>query len=245
MRVVGLTGGIACGKSSVSSVAASLGLRIIDMDEIARRVVAPGLPGHRALVAAFGPSVLRADGSLDRAKVGEMAFSDRSKRKALNSATHRPMLIQLLAELGAALGANEPAVLIDAPLLYETGLHWLCACVIVVRVAEVTQTARLRARDGFTAEEAAQRVAAQMPLAQKVARADVVVENDGDLSSLPGRAEVALRVAGCATAPGAARARWGLCRLPRTRNRVLDVVLWLVLVLIRAAGVEPLPRASL
>jgi dephospho-CoA kinase len=243
MRVVGLTGGIACGKSSVSSVAASLGVRVIDMDEIARRVVAPGLPAHRALVSAFGLKALRADGSLDRAAVGAMAFADRSKRKALNSATHMPILIQLLAELGAALSANEPAVLIDAPLLYETGLHWLCAHVIVVRVSEATQTARLRARDGFTAEEAARRVAAQMPLARKVAKADVIVDNDGDRSALPGRAEAALRAAGCK--PGTARPRWGLCRLPLTRSRLIDVALWVVLLLLRFSGVSPLPEASL
>lgn len=144
MRIVGLTGGIACGKSAVSTAAASWGLRVIDMDEIARRVVCPGLPAYTDIVAAFGDGALLPSGELNRTEVGRIAFSDREKRRALNAATHRPMLMQLLAELAAALFGGEAAVLIDAPLLFETSLHWLCCTTLVVAVAEATQPERLR-----------------------------------------------------------------------------------------------------
>ena len=144
MRIIGLTGGIACGKSAVSTAAASWGLRVIDMDEIARRVVCPGLPAYTDIVAAFGDGALLPSGELNRTEVGRIAFSDREKRRALNAATHRPMLMQLLAELAAALFGGEAAVLIDAPLLFETSLHWLCCTTLVVAVAEATQPERLR-----------------------------------------------------------------------------------------------------
>jgi len=242
LQIIGLTGGIACGKSAFSKVAASTGLRVIDLDEIARRVVAPRLPAHAAITAAFGPAALLPDGTLDRAKVGEMAFADGSKRRALNAATHRPILTQLLAELAAALAAGERAVLIDAPLLFETGLHWLCAHVIVISVTDETQLARLRGRDGFSDEEARRRVASQMPLALKVQKADTVVKNEGDVAALRKSAEAALRAAGAVAAPGG---NGGLARWPCTRSWIVSVLLWVVLAILRVAGVRPLPRAAL
>eukprot|EP00967_Tisochrysis_lutea_P152196 scaffold297599_cov33-Tisochrysis_lutea.AAC.3 len=242
LQIVGLTGGIACGKSAVSAVASSLGLRVIDMDEISRRVVRRGLPAHAAIVKAFGTQVLRPDGELDRAALGQLVFADRQKRRALNSATHRPMLIQLLAELDDAMSCGERAVLIDAPLLFETGLHWLCAFIIVVSLSEATQLERLQRRDGFSEEEARRRVASQMPLTLKVARADTVIDNEADLHVLRQQAMSALRAAGAVPGQGdGAR----IVRLPRTRSRVVDVVLWLVLAVVRVAGVTPLPQANL
>jgi len=239
MRIVGLTGGIACGKSAVSTAAASWGLRVIDMDEIARRVVCPGLPAYTDIVAAFGDGALLPSGELNRTEVGRIAFSDREKRRALNAATHRPMLMQLLAELAAALFGGEAAVLIDAPLLFETSLHWLCCTTLVVAVAEATQLERLRARDGFSAEEAEKRIAAQMPLAEKCARADAVIDNEGTRDELAARAATILDAAG-AIAGGLP---WW-ARLPRTRVLLLDPLLWLLLAALRLCGVEPLPHAG-
>ena len=242
LQIIGLTGGIACGKSAFSSIAASHGLRVIDMDEVARRVVQPGQPAHDAIMAVFGPAALLPDGKLDRAKIGEMVFADCNKRRALNAATHRPMLVQLLADLGAALAAGEQAVLIDAPLLYETGLHWLCAHVIVVSVSEATQLSRLKGRDGFSDDEARRRVASQMPLAKKVLKADTVVENEGDAATLRTSAEEALRAAGAVATPNGGA---GLARRPRTRFVVVDFLLWIILSFLRFLGVRPLPRAAL
>jgi len=181
---IGLTGGIASGKSSVSSILADLGVAIVDADRIAREVVAPGSEGLAAVVAAFGPEVLTAEGALDREKVAARVFREPEARQTLQAITH-PRIATRSAELLAELATTpSPYVVYDAPLLVEVGAHRGLDALIVVVAQPETQIARAVARDGMARDEAARRIAAQLPLADKVAVADYVVNNDGSRGEL-------------------------------------------------------------
>ncbi len=180
MVVIGLTGGIASGKSLVSSFLRELGAVVIDADLIAREVVAPGQPALAMIVEAFGPGILRPDGSLDRKALGALVFADPDLRKKLEEITH-PFIIARIKEELARLAESCPdgVVVLDAPLLFEAGLEGLVDEVWVVYVDAATQLARLMSRDGLTRAEAEQRLAAQIPLAEKARRADRVIDNSG------------------------------------------------------------------
>jgi len=175
---IGLTGGIGSGKSMVAQRLRDLGAAVVDADAIAREVTAPGGPAYAAIVRAFGQSVLCCDGSLDRKALAARVFADEAARRQLNALTH-PHIRQRMAEEGARLAATPGVgvVVFDIPLLLETtdgsdlGL--------VVTAADAVRIARLTARDGLTPRDARQRLDAQMPLAQKVARADWVIDNNG------------------------------------------------------------------
>lgn len=182
--VIGLTGGIASGKSVAARVLAGLGIGIVDADQIAREIVAPGSDGLAAVVAAFGSEVLTAEGALDREKVAARVFREPEARKILQAITH-PRIAVRSAERLAALAATEtPYVVYDAPLLVEVGAHKGLDALIVIAAERDTQVARAVARDGMTRDEAERRIAAQLPLADKVAVADYVVNNDGTLEAL-------------------------------------------------------------
>ena len=184
---IGLTGGIASGKSEVSRVLQSLGVGVVDADKLAREVVAPGSEGLREVVATFGTGVLAPDGSLDRERLAAIVFGDEPARKRLQAITH-PRIGQLSAQRIAALRASDaPYVVYDAPLLVEVGAHQGFAALIVVAAEEAIQVARLLARDGFAEREARQRIAAQLPLARKIAVADYVIRNDTSLQALEAR----------------------------------------------------------
>lgn len=182
MIVIGLTGGIATGKTTVARMLAELGAAVVDADAVARRVVEPGLPAWRDLVAAFGPDVLLPDGRVNRPLLARLVFGgDREALERLNRATHPHILAAIrrrLEELGAA--ACRVAVL-DAPLLLETGLDALVDQVWVVRADRALQVDRLAARNDLDPGEAAARIDAQMPLEEKLRRADVVIDNAGSL----------------------------------------------------------------
>jgi len=177
--VVGLTGGIACGKSTVAAQLAELGVPIVDADALAREVVAPGTPGLAAIVERFGPDVLLADGSLDRKKLGERVFSDPDARRALNAITHPRIAAAGLEKLRALADHPAPYRVYEAALLVENGMAKAFAALVVVTVDEATQLARLMARDGSTEDEARARIASQLPLAKKVEVADHVIDNSG------------------------------------------------------------------
>ncbi|NLN17556.1 MAG: dephospho-CoA kinase [Firmicutes bacterium] len=173
--VVGLTGGIATGKSTVAAMFVKLGAFLIDSDQIARQIVAPGSPVLAAIVAAFGPGILK-DGQLDREKLGRIIFSSAKARARLNSITHPP----ILERLGRLIAENRPhhrVLLVDIPLLYEAGAAYLVDRVVVVYADEKTQLRRLRERDGISLAEAKQRINAQMSMKEKVSRADHVIDN--------------------------------------------------------------------
>lgn len=179
--VIGLTGGIACGKSTVSRLLAERGAVIVDADRVAREVVEPGTPGLAAVAEAFGAEVITAEGTLDRARLGRRVFSDAAARARLNAILHPRMAQVTLARIQAARATRPPPPLIvyDAALLIEMGQADAFRPLVVVHLPPALQRARLMARDGSTAADAEARIAAQMPVAEKVARADHVIDNSG------------------------------------------------------------------
>lgn len=179
--LVGLTGNIATGKSTVSRTFAHLGAKVIDADQLAREVVMPGQPAHAAIVREFGPDVLQEDGYLDRKKLGAVVFADPERRRRLEAFTHpavRARFQRILAVFDEE--AWEGLVIWDVPLLMETGGDTVMDRVVVVASDEPAQLARLMARDGATEAAARARMASQMPLAEKARRAHHVIDNSGD-----------------------------------------------------------------
>ena len=181
--VVGLTGGIACGKSTVANMFADLGIPVVDADELAREVVEPGKPGLEMIVDEFGKGVLDDSGRLDRKKVGEMVFGDEEARESLNAIMHPLIGAAGAKHMMAHQDSPAPYLLYEAALLVETRAYEAFSALIVVSAEESIQRLRLIARDGFTAAEANARIESQLPLEQKVAVADHVVTNNGDLES--------------------------------------------------------------
>ncbi|MFO7265539.1 MAG: dephospho-CoA kinase [Bacillota bacterium] len=179
--MAGLTGGIACGKSTVARMFAELGAAVVSADEISREIVAPGMPAWEEIRAEFGDAVLRPDGTLDRKRLGTIVFSDPAKRRRLEAITH-PRIRQVMAERIAAAAAAGRPVIAEIPLLFESeASRSLVDVVIVVYADPETQLARLMGRDQLTREQALARIEAQMPLSEKVKRADFVIDNGGDL----------------------------------------------------------------
>ncbi|MFZ5814564.1 MAG: dephospho-CoA kinase [Bacillota bacterium] len=189
MRIIGLTGSIASGKSTVSRALRELGAPVIDADAIVHELQQPGTPVTRAIAREFGPEVLRPDGSLDRAALGRIVFADPSRRKALEAIVHPAVRERIWQEVERYRAEGRPAVVLDIPLLFESGWDRLVDQVWVVYVDPPTQRARLIARDGLSPEEAERRIAAQMALEAKRARADRVIDNRGSESET--RAQVA------------------------------------------------------
>lgn len=179
---LGLTGGIASGKSTVSRIFAELGAIIIDSDLLAREVVAPGTDGLAEVVAAFGEEVLTADGEMDRAKVGAIVFADPGKRKVLEQVIH-PRVFQRALEIDQAAGEHD-VVINDIPLLVETGQADRFDAVVVVDVPTELQVERMVRDRGMTVEEAEGRIAAQATREQRLAVATYVIENTGTLEEL-------------------------------------------------------------
>lgn len=179
---VGLTGGIASGKTAVSDRLRRLGAYVIDADLLAREVVEPGEPALAALVARFGPRILTGDGRLDRARLGDIVFSDPEARRHVESVIH-PAVRRRAAELEAQ--APEGAVVVQViPLLVETGQASSFDVVVVVDVPEELQIERLAARNGLDEAAARARLAAQATRAERLAVADVVIDNSADLTAL-------------------------------------------------------------
>jgi len=177
---MGLTGGIATGKSSVSAFLASKGALIIDADVIAREVMLPGHPVLAATVQRFGQAILHEDGTLDRKKLGSIVFGNPEERKALEAITH-PAIRQEMRERAVAYRTEYPDKLVvsDIPLLYESGLENGFDEVMVVYVPRSVQKERLMMRDGLTSEQADARLGAQMDIELKKRRADIVIDNSG------------------------------------------------------------------
>lgn len=182
MRFVGLTGGIGSGKSTVAAMLAARGAVVIDADTLARDALDRGTPGFEAVVDAFGADVLAADGGLDRAALAAVVFADPERRAALESIVH-PEVARRAAEIVAAHAGTDDVVVLDSPLLIETGRHRDVELVIVVSAETRTQIGRLVAR-GMDEADARARLSAQMPLAEKAAVADVVLDNEGTLEEL-------------------------------------------------------------
>ncbi len=178
MKVLGLTGGIGSGKSMVARMFAQLGADVIDADQLAREVVEPGQPALEEIAAAFGQEILLPDGRLNRSKLAGIIFADVGARARLNAITHPRIRERMDAEI-AARRSGSGVLIVDIPLLYENARTAAVETVIVVWVDPETQLRRLQERDGLTLEQARQRIAAQMPLDEKRARADLVIDNSG------------------------------------------------------------------
>ena len=179
MRVIGLTGGIASGKSSVANMLEKLGAVIIDADLLAREVVAPGEPAYRAIVAAFGAEILNPYRTINRRALGGLVFADPEARSRLECITH-PAIGRMAEERIAELRRSGlPAVFYMAPLLIEAGVTSRVDELWVVYADGETQVQRLMARDGSSREEALRRIAAQMPIEEKKKFGNVVIDNSG------------------------------------------------------------------
>jgi len=178
MDVIGLTGGIASGKTTVATMLRDLGATVIDADAAARAVVEPGTPGLNAVVEAFGPEILEGD-RLDRWKLGAIVFEDPAARRRLEEITH-PLIRAWMAERQReAEERGDVRVVLDIPLLYENGLDRGLKAVILVYAPAEIEMERLMARNSLSQEEAGRRLAAQMPIEEKKARADYVIDNSG------------------------------------------------------------------
>ncbi|MCS7051219.1 MAG: dephospho-CoA kinase [Thermomicrobium sp.] len=178
--VIGLTGNIACGKSLVLRELETLGAETIDADQVARRVTAPGSPVLAAIVAAFGSSILRPDGSLDRRALGAIVFRDPEALRQLEAITHPVIVAEIRRRIAES---DRPVVVIDAIKLFESSLARECDEVWVVTCRPDQQLARLMHRDGLSEEEALARIRAQSPQEEKVARADRVIDNSGSIEA--------------------------------------------------------------
>jgi dephospho-CoA kinase len=178
MHRVALTGGIATGKSHVRAEFERLGVPTIDADVLARAAVAPGTPGLAAVTERFGHAVLDANGALDRKRLASIVFQDRTARQDLERIIHPAVRLEIDAWF-TSLGPMHRFAIADIPLLYETGRDRSFDAVIVTACEPATQIRRVMARDGVTEAEAVQRIAAQMPVDDKVRRATYVIRTDG------------------------------------------------------------------
>lgn len=179
--VLGLTGGIASGKSTVAEIFAELGAAVIDADELARDVVEPGEPALDEIRQRFGDEVLTPEGELDRAAMGAIAFRDPEARRALNAIVHPRVAEASREAIAARAREGAPLVLYEAALLVENAVHRGLDGLIVVACGEEGQIERARRRDGLDEEEVRRRIAAQLPLEDKIAAADYVIDNAGSL----------------------------------------------------------------
>ena len=184
MKVIGLTGGIATGKSTVASMLWDLGAKIIDADELARDIVKPGQAAWKEIVDAFGPDILQADKTLDRERLRKLVFGDKKARALLESITHpriRSLAQQRIQELAAG-GAE--VIVYEAPLLFEKQVHLWIRPALLVACDMATQKQRLRERDRLNEREIQQHLDAQMSMDDKRKLADFIIENNGDLEEL-------------------------------------------------------------
>lgn len=188
--ILGLTGGIACGKSTVADMLKHRGAIIIDADLIAREVVEPGAPALQKLVQQFGQDILSADGSLNRKALGSIVFTDEAKRKELNAILH-PSIRQEIKSRMEQYELSEPdkLIVVDIPLLYESGLDSMFEEIMVVYVPREIQLKRLMLRDGFSISDAEARLQAQMSIEDKKNLSDVLIDNSGTLEATAAQIE--------------------------------------------------------
>jgi dephospho-CoA kinase len=181
--LVGLTGGLGAGKSTVAGMLADRGAVVVDADELARRALDPGTRAHKQVCDLFGDDVLTPSGELDRSAIAATVFADEGKRRALESIVH-PEVLRMLVEVVERHRGTDDVVVFDAPLIVETGFQESCDVVVVVTASEDQQVARTARARGMTPNQARARIAAQVAPAEREAAADVVLTNDGDLEQL-------------------------------------------------------------
>ncbi|AAU24560.1 dephospho-CoA kinase [Bacillus sp. GM2] len=179
--VIGLTGGIASGKSTVAQMFQQCGITVVDADVIAKEAVEQGMPAYQKIAETFGEGVLLETGDIDRRKLGEIVFANEEKRLQLNAIVHPEVRKMMIKQRDEAIRAGERFVVLDIPLLYESGLEHLTDKVIVVWVPMELQLERLMKRNRLNKDEALNRIHAQQSLDEKKKRADAVIDNSGSL----------------------------------------------------------------
>jgi len=181
--VIGLTGGIASGKSTVSNMIKEMGITVVDADQISRDVVEFGKPAYNKIVEVFGVEILQEDHTLNREKLGTLIFSDQKKREQLNEIVHPAVRKEMLQQVKKEKELGSSAVVLDIPLLFESKLTYLVDKTILVYVDEQIQLERLMQRNGYTEEEAKLRIQSQLPLKDKRKLADEIIDNNGSLEN--------------------------------------------------------------
>jgi len=182
-KVIGITGGIASGKSSISQYIRELGFTVIDADLASRAVVEPGQEAYTEIISAFGEELLLPDQSIDRTKLGAIIFHDEEKRLLLNKIVHPAVRKWMLAQKEAAFQKGQRTVFMDIPLLFESKLTYMVDKTILIYVEADVQVARLMTRNQLSEADAMARINSQMPLSEKVALADATVDNNGPLET--------------------------------------------------------------
>ena len=179
--LVGLTGGIASGKSTVANMIRNLGIAVIDADVIAREVVEVGQEAYYKIIETFGDGILQEDRTINRAELGAIIFNNEDKRKALNNIVHPAVRAKMNELKTEYIKKGEKVIVLDIPLLFESKLTHLVEKIIVVYVDREVQVKRLMERNGLTLEEAEARIHSQMPLSEKIPLADAVLNNNGTI----------------------------------------------------------------
>lgn len=188
MLLVGLTGGIGSGKTTVARMLETRGAVVFDADVLARSAIAPGTPGHEAVVERFGPNVLAPGGDIDREALASIVFADPAARRDLEAIVH-PEVRRLFAEGAERYQDTDAVVVFSAPLLVETGMHTAFEVLLVVSTTERTQVERLLRDRGMSELAIRHRIAAQAPLERKAEVADFLLDNEGSLEELEGQVE--------------------------------------------------------
>lgn len=193
MIAIGLTGGVATGKSTVAKLLQEKGIPVVSSDELAHQAMAPGGPAYDEIITVFGPEVLSPEGKINRRLLGEIVFKDQAARKRLEEIVHPVVIKEIRQELERLARDGAPIVVVEVPLLFEVGLMDLFDYIWVVSSSYERQLQRLQERDRLTEIAAKERIAAQMSLAEKEKRADAVIKNDDGLDSLEEQLSVLLR----------------------------------------------------
>ena len=180
--IIGITGGIASGKSTVSNYLIRCGYSVVDADQVARQVVVPGTDGLKKIVQAFGPKILTDDGRLNRQKLGRVVFNSPDQLQILNKILQPLIRQKIIRQLTALQRADHQLIFLDAPLLFEQHYDALCDLVMFVVTSPAIQLKRLMKRNQLTVEQAEARIKSQMPLATKEALADMVIDNDSTIA---------------------------------------------------------------
>jgi dephospho-CoA kinase len=188
MLLVGLTGGLGAGKSTVARLLAERGAVVVDADELARRALDPGTPGFEQVCDLFGRDILDAEGRIDRRELAARVFADEAKRRALESITH-PEVFRLLADTVESYRGSDEVLAFDAPLIIETGFNEAVDVLVVVTAPEGARVERVMRERGMSEEEARARIGAQVEGIRREELADVIIRNDGDLQELAARVD--------------------------------------------------------
>jgi len=189
MFTIALTGGIACGKSTVSGMLSELGASVIDADQISRALTAPGGEALTAVRRAFGDAVFHADGTLDRAALSAVVFADEQAIRTLNGIIHPLVRSRMQDQLDACRKNGADVVILDVPLLFEANMQAMGDLTACVTAPQEVQIARMHSRNGYTREEALSRIRNQMPVAEKARLSDVIIDTDCSLDQLRRKVE--------------------------------------------------------